>query len=206
MIGLIGENGSGKSTLLKLLAGILQPTSGTVSFQGERVTRRSASVIAYQPDVDLFHEKLTGDEVFEFYDSQFTDFSIDKAHEIAAFLQVQTTVQLGKLSKGNRGRIKMATFLARDAQLYLFYDPFAGLDPIARELLMKSIIKFVDTTNCAVVLSTHEVNEVEPILDQVMILKDGHLCAMDHLEEVRDVRGVDAVSWMKSLYESWRSK
>ena len=206
MIGLIGENGSGKSTLLKLLAGILQPTSGTVSFQGGRVTRRSASVIAYQPDLDLFHEKLTGDEVFTFYASQFEDFSIDKAQEISAFLQVPTTVQLKKLSKGNRGRIKMATFLARDAKLYLFDEPFAGLDPIARELLMKAMIKFIDTTDCAVVLSTHEVNEVEPILDQVMILKDGHLCAMDHLEEVRDERGVNAVSWMKSLYESGRDK
>lgn len=205
MIGLIGENGSGKSTLLKLLAGLLQPTSGTVIFQGERVTRRSASVIAYQPDIDLFHEKLSGDEVFKFYDSQFPDFSIDKALEVAQFLQVPTSVQLGKLSKGNRARIKMATFLARDAKLYLFDEPFAGLDPIARELLMKAIIKFIDTTDCAVVLSTHEVNEVEPILDQVMILKDGHLCAMDHLEEVRDVHGEDAVSWMKSLYESRKS-
>ena len=71
---------------------------------------------------------------------------------------------------------------------------------------MKAMIEFIDTTDCAVVLSTHEVNEVEPILDQVMILKDGHLCAMDHLEEVRDERGVNAVSWMKSLYESGRDK
>ena len=204
MVGLIGENGSGKSTLLKLMAGLLTPSSGTVTFGGDRVTRRFASVIAYQPDIDLFHEKLTGEEVFDFYASQFGDFSVEKAREVAKFLQVSTTVQLGKLSKGNRCRVKMATFLAREAKLYFFDEPFAGLDPIARESLMKAIIKFIDTTDCAVVLSTHEVNEVEPILDQVMILKDGHLCAMDYLEDVRDMRGEDAVSWMKSLYESGR--
>ena len=200
IIGLIGENGSGKSTLLKLMAGLLKPTSGTVTLHGEPVTRRSATKIAYQPDTDLFHDKLTGDEVFDFYATQFTDFSIEKARDVAMFLQVPTNVVLGKLSKGNRARIKMATFLAREATLYLFDEPFAGLDPLARESLMKAIIKFIDTTDCSVVLSTHEVNEVEPILDQVMILKDGHLCAMDNLEEVRDARGEDAVSWMKNLY------
>lgn len=200
IVGLIGENGSGKSTLLKLIAGILTPTSGTVKFGGERVTRRSAMFIAYQPDVDLFHEKLTGDEVFSFYASQFDDFSTEKALDIAAFLQVPTTVQLSKLSKGNRARIKMASFLAREAKLYLFDEPFAGLDPLARESLIKAIIKYIDTTDCAIVLSTHEVNEVEPILDQVMILKDGRLCAMEMMEKVRDERGEDAVTWMKNLY------
>lgn len=200
IIGLIGENGSGKSTLLKLMAGLLKPTSGTVTLNGKPVTRRSATKIAYQPDVDLFHNKLTGDEVFDFYATQFTDFSIEKARDVSAFLQVPTNVVLGKLSKGNRARIKMATFLAREATLYLFDEPFAGLDPLARESLMKAIIKFIDTTDCSVVLSTHEVNEVELILDQVMILKDGHLCAMDNLEEIRDARGEDAVSWMKNLY------
>lgn len=202
MIGLIGENGSGKSTLLKLMAGLLRPSAGKVLLNGEPVTRRHAHKIAYQPDVDLFHVELKAEEVFQFYATQFADFSVEKARDIAKFLGVPTMVQLGKLSKGNRARVKMATFLARDAELYLFDEPFAGLDPIARESLMRAMIKYIDTTNCAIVLSTHEVNEVEPILDQVMLLKDGHLCAMDQLEAIRDERGEDAVTWMKNLYES----
>lgn len=200
IIGLIGENGSGKSTLLKLLAGILTPTEGVIQWNGEKLTRRLATKIAYQPDIDLFYEKLTGEEVFAYYATQFDDFSLAKAREVAQFLQVPTNVALRKLSKGNRGRIKMATFLAREAALYIFDEPFAGLDPIARESLMKAMIKFIDTEFCSVILSTHEVHEVEPILDQVMILKDGHLCAMDHVEDMRDTEGTDAVSWMKKLY------
>ncbi len=200
IVGLIGENGSGKSTLLKLMAGILTPTSGTIELNGEKVTRRQTEKIAYLPDIDLFYEKLTGEEVFAFYESQFDDFSREKAKEVAAFLQVPTNVKLGSLSKGNRGRVKLATFLGRNAELYLMDEPFAGLDPLARESLMKAIIKFIDTEHCAVVLSTHEVNEVEPILDQVMLLKDGHLCAMDVVENIRHERGEDTVNWMKNLY------
>lgn len=200
IIGLIGENGCGKSTLLKLMASILVPTEGEITLNGEKVTRKLASKISYQPDIDLFYEKLTGEEVFQFYASQFDDFSVEKAREVAKFLEVPTGVKLGKLSKGNRGRIKMATFIARDAELYLMDEPFAGLDPLAREVLMKAIIKYIDTEHCSVVLSTHEVSEVEPILDQVILLKDGHIRAMENMEEIRDERGEDAVEWMKNLY------
>ena len=200
IIGLIGENGSGKSTLLKLMAGILVPTEGTITFDGAKVTRQMANKISYQPDIDLFYEKLTGEEVFALYASQFDDFSIEKAKEIAQFLEVPIGVKLIKLSKGNRARIKLATFIARDAELYLMDEPFAGLDPLAREALMKAIIKFIDIEHCSVVLSTHEVNEVEPILDKVILLKDGHIRAMENLEEIRDERGENAVEWMKNLY------
>lgn len=200
IIGVIGENGCGKSTLLKLLAGLLKPKSGSIEWKGQKLTRRNASEIAFQADVDLFHDKLTGEEVFKFYESQFDDFSVEKAKEVARFLNVPTDVPHGKLSKGNRARIKMATFIGRDAKLYLFDEPFAGLDPIARESLMKAIIKYIDTTYCSVVLSTHEVNEVEPILDKVMLLKDGHICSIEDLEDIRMKRGEDAVTWMKNLY------
>lgn len=200
IIGLIGENGCGKSTLLKLMAGILVPSEGAITLNGKKVTRKLANHISYQPDIDLFYEKMTGEEVFSLYAGQFDDFSIEKAREIAQFLEVPTKVKLGKLSKGNRGRIKMATFIARDVELYLMDEPFAGLDPLARESLMKAIIKFIDTEHCSVVLSTHEVSEVEPILDRVILLKDGHIRAMDNLEDIRDERGEDAVEWMKNLY------
>ncbi|MEK4628420.1 MAG: ABC transporter ATP-binding protein [Solibacillus sp.] len=200
IIGLIGENGSGKSTLLKLMAGILTPSQGEITLNGQPISRRTADMISYQPDIDLFYEKMTGDEVFTYYASQFEDFSIEKAKEIAAFLEVPTTIKLGKLSKGNRGRIKLATFIARETQVYLMDEPFSGLDPLAREGLIKAIIRFIDLENSTVILSTHEVNEVEPILDQVILLKDGHIRAMDEVEQIRDERGESAVQWMKNLY------
>ena len=200
IVGVIGENGCGKTTLLKLIAGILTPTSGEVTLNGQKVNRRMVSKIAYQPDIDLFYEEMTGDQVFRYFASQFEDFQIEKAQQVAAFLQVPTNIRLMKLSKGNRARVKLSACLARNTELYVFDEPFAGLDPLARESLLKAIIRFIDTENCSVVLSTHEVNEVEPILDQVILLKDGHIRAMDNLEQIRDERGENAVQWMKNLY------
>ena len=201
MIGIIGENGSGKSTLLKLMAGLLVPTAGVITLGGEQVTRRLTHKIAYQPDIDLFYENYTGEQVFQFYKEQFDDFSSDKAHIIASYLQVPTTEKLKKLSKGKRGRLKMAATLGRDTAFYILDEPFAGLDPLAREVLIKGLVRFVDLETQTIILSTHEVNEVEPVLDQVILLRDGQVHAMEELELIRDERGEDAVQWMKSLYE-----
>ena len=117
IIGLVGENGSGKTTLLKLIAGLLTPNSGTATFNGQPITRRIATDIAYMPDTDLFYPYFTVEQLFDFYDSQFVDFDLIKAKEIAQFLNMSLDSKIKSLSKGNRGRVKIAVTLGREATL-----------------------------------------------------------------------------------------
>ncbi|QGG51215.1 ATP-binding cassette domain-containing protein [Lysinibacillus pakistanensis] len=201
IIGLVGENGSGKSTLLKVLAGLLLPSSGEVLLNGNPVTRRSANQIAYLPDTDLFYDFYTGEQLFQYYASQFEDFSYDKACIVAEFLQVDKKMRLRQLSKGNRGRMKMAATLGREVPFYLMDEPFAGLDPIVREQLIKGLIQFTDMEHQTILLSTHELYEVEPILDQIILLQNGSIIAHEELERIRDLTNTDAVQWMKAYYK-----
>lgn len=201
IIGLVGENGSGKSTLLKVLAGLLLPSSGEVLLNGTRVTRRSADQIAYLPDTDLFFDFYSGEQLFQHYASQFEDFSYDKACIVAEFLQVDKAIKLRQLSKGNRGRMKMAATLGREVPFYLMDEPFAGLDPIVREQLIKGLIQFTDMEHQTILLSTHELYEVEPILDQIILLQNGSIIAHEEVERIRDVTNKDAVQWMKAYYK-----
>ncbi|MED3802354.1 ABC transporter ATP-binding protein [Lysinibacillus xylanilyticus] len=201
IIGLVGENGSGKSTLLKVLAGLLRPTNGEVLLNGMPVTRRSADKIAYLPDIDLFFDFFTGEQLFQHYASQFEDFSYDKACIVAEFLQVDKNVKLRQLSKGNRGRMKMAATLGREVPFYLMDEPFSGLDPIVREQLIKGLIQFTDFEHQTILLSTHELYEVEPILDQIILLQNGSIIAHEEVETIRDVSNKDAVQWMKAYYK-----
>jgi len=201
IIGLVGENGSGKSTLLKVLAGLLRPSSGEVLLNGTPVTRRSADQIAYLPDIDLFFDFYTGEQLFQHYASQFEDFSYDKACIVAEFLNVDKNMKLGQLSKGNRGRMKMAATLGREVPFYLMDEPFSGLDPIVREQLIKGLIQFTDIENQTILLSTHELYEVEPILDQIILLQNGSIIAHEEVEKIRDVTNKDAVQWMKTYYK-----
>lgn len=201
IIGLVGENGSGKSTLLKVLAGLLCPSSGEVLLNGTPVTRRSADKIAYLPDIDLFFDFYTGEQLFQHYASQFEDFSYDKACIVAEFLQVDKNAKLRQLSKGNRGRMKMAATLGREVPFYLMDEPFSGLDPIVREQLIKGLIQFTDIEHQTILLSTHELYEVEPILDQIILLQNGSIIAHEEVETIRDVTNKDAVQWMKAYYK-----
>ncbi|MEB2282441.1 ABC transporter ATP-binding protein [Lysinibacillus xylanilyticus] len=201
IIGLVGENGSGKSTLLKVLTGILRPSSGEVLLNGTPVTRRSADKIAYLPDIDLFFDFYTGEQLFQHYASQFEDFSYDKACIVAEFLQVDKSVKLRQLSKGNRGRMKMAVTLGREVPYYVMDEPFSGLDPIVREQLIKGLIQFTDIEHQTILLSTHELYEVEPILDQIILLQNGSIIAHEEVETIRDMSNKDAVQWMKAFYK-----
>jgi ABC-2 type transport system ATP-binding protein len=200
IIGLVGENGSGKTTLLKLMAGLLTPSSGSATFSGSRITRRIATNIAYMPDADLFYPYFTVQQLFEFYESQFADFNPTKSKEIAAFLNLSLDSKIKNLSKGNRGRVKIAATLGREADYYLLDEPFSGLDPMVRDDIAKGLIRFTDPERQTVIMSTHELKEVEPLLDEIVVLKGSRMIAHEAVDEIRDNYGKDATSWMVSLF------
>ena len=142
IIGLVGENGSGKTTLLKLAAGLITPDSGKALYGGAAITRRIASEIAYMPDTDIFYPYFTVEQLFDFYDSQFNDFDLTKAKEIAQFLNVDLDSKIKNLSKGSRGRVKIAVTLGREASYYFLDEPLSGLDPMVRDDITKGPYPF----------------------------------------------------------------
>lgn len=202
VIGLVGENGSGKTTMLKLIAGLLTPNTGKITFQGRPVTRRIASDIAYMPDADLFYPYFTVQQLFDFYASQFEDFDMMKAKEIAQFLNISLEDKMKHLSKGNRGRVKIAVTLGREAKYFLLDEPFSGLDPMVRADIVRGLIQFTDVEKQTVILSTHEIKEIEPLLDDIVVLKEGEVIAYKRVDEIRDLYGMDARSWMLTLFKN----
>lgn len=200
VIGLVGENGSGKTTLLKMMAGLLTPNDGEAMFYGKRITRRIAQDVAYMSDTDLFYPYFTVQQLFDFYASQFDDFDVVKAKEVAQFLNISLSSKMKQLSKGNRGRVKIAVTLSREAKYYLLDEPFSGLDPMVRQDITKGLIQFTDIERQTVIMSTHEIKEMEPLLDEIVVLREGKIIAHEQVDGIRDVNGMDATSWMISLF------
>lgn len=200
VIGIAGENGAGKSTLLRLLAGIKNPDDGTIALDHQPLTHRTCSRFAYLPDTDDFYSYLTGVQLFQFYETQFEDFNFLKALEVADFLDINIEQKIKTLSKGQRGRLKMAATLGRETTYYFMDEPFSGLDPMVRDSLIKGLIRFTDAETQTIVLSTHELYEVEPILDALLLLKNGEVISYHSLETIREEWQQDAVSWMKKQY------
>ncbi|MCT8137939.1 ABC transporter ATP-binding protein [Anaerobacillus sp. CMMVII] len=199
IIGLVGPNGSGKSTLLKLIAGLLKRSSGEIEVARINVTRLIANKVAFLAEVDSLYDFYTVDETIRFSASVFPDFDVQKAHTIIQALEVDRTKKVGTLSKGNRARVKIAIALSRKVPLLIMDEPLSGLDPLVREDIIKLIAKFVEMEEQTLIISTHEVTEIEPLLDHVIVVKNGEILLSENVEELREVRGQSVLDIMKEV-------
>lgn len=200
--GLIGENGSGKSTTLKLIAGLVKPDSGEVTVMNESVTRRIAKSVSYMTELDFFYPMYTVDEMLHYYESQFDDFNVEKAAKMLEMMKLDRTKRIQALSKGYRGRLRLVLALARDTPVVLLDEPFSGLDQLVREAVVESLLSFIDYEHQIVILTTHEIDEVETLLDEVAIIKNGSIIAKEPVEVIHSTQGKSIIEWMKSILRS----
>lgn len=199
VIGLIGPNGSGKSTTLKLMAGLLHPTQGSVLFDGRPMSRRLGCQISYLSDTAAVYSFYTVGQMVAYYGAMFADFDVRKATEMLSFLSLNPGQNVRTLSKGNLGRLKIALAVSRMTQLIVMDEPLSGLDPLVRQSIMKGLISFLDLEIQTVVMSTHEVDEVEPLLDLAILIDEGRVRAMEYTEDIRARYGQNIIGWMKEV-------
>ncbi|MCF6136279.1 ABC transporter ATP-binding protein [Pseudalkalibacillus berkeleyi] len=200
IIGLVGENGSGKSTTLKLIAGLIQPTQGSVTVNGVEVNRRIANQVSYLSELDEYYGFYNVGQTIDFYASQFSDFNKEKAEDIRSYMKLDRNAKLKHLSKGNRGRLKIVLNLAREVPVILMDEPLSGLDPMVRDSIVKGLISFIDLENQIVLITTHEIREIETVLDEVVAIKSGDIIGHHNVEELRSEHGMGIVEWMNKIY------
>lgn len=200
IIGLVGENGSGKSTTLKLIAGLNKPTKGTITINGVPSTHRIANQVAYLSELDEYYSFYNVGQTIDFHASQFPDFNKEKAEEIREFMNLDRNAKLKHLSKGNRGRLKIVLTLAREVPVILMDEPLSGLDPMVRESIVKGLISFIDLEKQVVLITTHEIKEIETILDDVIVIKDGSIIGHHNVESLRIEQNMGIVEWMTTIY------
>ncbi|MDZ5470865.1 ABC transporter ATP-binding protein (plasmid) [Bacillus sp. 31A1R] len=199
--GLLGPNGSGKSTTLKMIAGLVLPSSGTVTVNGKKAGRKIANEVAYLTELDMYYEPFTVQDMIDFTASQFKDFDMEKANELMGFMKLDTNKKLKQLSKGNRGRLKLVLALARKTSVLLLDEPFSGLDPLVRESIVTGLLKYIDFETQTVIIATHEIDEIESLLDEVLAIKDGEIIAMKHVEQIREEQRLSVLEWMKQTFK-----
>ncbi|MCO7125564.1 ABC transporter ATP-binding protein [Sporolactobacillus shoreicorticis] len=201
IVGLIGSNGSGKSTTLKLIAGLLRPTRGTVLVDGEIANRRICRKVAYLSELDTYYSFFTVKQTVDLYEQTFIDFNRKKAEEMLDFMKLDRSQKVKHLSKGNRGRLKIVVTLAREVPFILMDEPLSGLDPMVRSSIIKGLISFIDLEKQTVILTTHELQEIEPLLDTVILIKNGVILERESVEDIRCNENLSLVDWMVEKYE-----
>ena len=188
ILGLLGPNGSGKTTLIKLAEGLLQPTEGQILINGKVPGAEAKADIAYLPDREYLPEHMTVEQLLKFYADFFKDFDIVRAEDMLKSLQINKAHRMKKLSKGTKEKVQLILTMSRDAKIYILDEPIAGVDPAARDYILKTIISNY-SPDSLVIICTHLIADIESVLDEVVFLKEGRVVLHRNADELREETG-----------------
>lgn len=191
IIGLLGPNASGKTTLMKLIAGILQPTAGNITYP-DNVKRgaESKKYISFLPDTLIYPSYMKVKDAFKFYSEMYPDYSQKRADEMTELLDLGGTMDtnIRKLSKGMQERVALGLTFSRKTRVYLLDEPLGGIDPMGKSKIIGAILS-MQLDNSSIVVSTHLVKDIERIFDNVYFLSDGKIVFSGDCDQMREENG-----------------
>lgn len=199
IIGLLGPNGSGKTTLIKLISGLLVPTEGEILINGQKPGPESKACVSYLPERTYFQGSMKVNELIALFTDFYSDFHPEKAREMLANLNISENARLKTLSKGTKEKVQLIMVMSRQAQLYILDEPIAGVDPAARDYILRTIISNYNE-NATVLISTHLITDIEKVLDEVIFIRQGRIMLQDTVEHIRESRGKSVDSYFREVF------
>lgn len=194
IVGILGPNGSGKTTFIKILCGLLTPEEGTVLVDGKPIGVESKAVVSYLPERPYFPDTMRISEMLDFFEDFYQDFQREVAEGMLKTLELNPKSKISALSKGNREKVQLVLVMSRRAKVYLLDEPMGGVDPAARDFILKTILTNYNE-DASVLISTHLISDVENVLDDVVFIKQGNLVLYKSVDEIRmeEKKSVDAL-------------
>ncbi len=199
VVGLMGDNGAGKTTLLKVLAGVLADWTGNVRIDGLAPGPETKARVAYLPDASFLPSSLTPVQTIEQFARFFSDFDPQKAAEMVDFFGLPADRPLKEMSKGMGEKMQVSLTMSRDAQVYLLDEPISGVDPAARDIILRGILSQFSPESL-MVISTHLLADVEPIVDSVAFLRGGQLLLQGNTDQLRDEYQLSLDALFRKVY------
>lgn len=196
---LVGPNGSGKSTLMKMGAGLVKPDIGSVYFDNEKISYKSRAGIAYMPTEAFYYDYMTIALVADYYEDFYQDFSRAEFVNLINFMGLDMPLKVKTLSSGMAAKLKIAATLARKASVTMLDEPLNGIDLIARDQIINSIIGST-APESTFIISSHLFDELEPIVDNVVMLKEGKLIVEGNIEDIRQRYGKSISDLYREVY------
>ena len=196
---LLGLNGVGKSTTMKSIMKLIPINKGEILIDQTPITSQNINQLAYVPDIPIHDLGWTIPQNLKFAQVFYDGFDIEKAWRMIKFFNVPTDKKLKELSKGNLARFNIIIGLCQNTPYLLLDEPFSGIDVFTRQTfinLLKSEFLEKDQT---VILTTHEIDEVQDVADYIVLLEEGKVFATFSKDEA-EKEGLTIVEKMKSLY------
>ncbi len=193
IIGLLGPNGCGKTSMIKSIVGLINDYSGEILIDGQKPGVYTKEQVAYLPERNYLADWMTPKKAINYMADFYKNFNKERAYELLHAFGLPENQKMKTMSKGMKEKVQLLLVMSRDAKLYILDEPLGGVDPVARDFIMETILRnrFAGST---ILLSTHLIYDIEKILDGVLMIKDGNLAVNSSVAELTaDGRTVEQV-------------
>lgn len=185
--GLVGANGAGKSTLLRIIMGIFDANIGSVTIDGEEVSHnvKLKQKMVFIPDDLFFYPGYTLIDMAKYYQSMYDEFDMDYLRELAKLLKLKENVKISNFSKGMKRQCALICAIATNADYMFFDETFDGLDPVIRNVMKKIIVKQMNKKKTTIVMTSHNLRELEDICDNLGLLYQGGILFESEIDTIK---------------------
>ena len=185
--GLVGANGAGKSTLLRIIMGIFDANMGSVTIDGEEVSHnvKLKQKMVFIPDDLFFYPGYTLIDMAKYYQSMYDEFDMDYLRELAKLLKLKENVKMSNFSKGMKRQCALICAIATNADYMFFDETFDGLDPVIRNVMKKIIVKQMNKKKTTIVMTSHNLRELEDICDNLGLLYQGGILFESEIDTIK---------------------
>ena len=200
IIGILGPNGSGKTTLIKLINGLLTPSDGSITVNGNAPGVETKKIVSYLPDNSFLPPWMTAEQIVELFCDFYEDFRPELAFEMLDRLGISRKMRLKNLSKGNKEKVCLILVMSRNALLYVLDEPIAAVDPATRDYVISTIINNHNPES-SVLISTHIISDIEPVLDEAVFINRGKIVLHMSVDEIREQKGMSVDALFREVFK-----
>ena len=199
IVGLLGPNGSGKTTLLRILVSELRADSGSISIDGVQLSPALKAHISGLTTSDFMPAGMTIQEAADTYASFFKDFDRERFGQLLQEVSLSPDLKISSLSKGMKSQFALALTISRRAKLIVLDEPLDGVDPVAREDILR-LIAAGFSPDSTLLVTSHLINELERLLDEVYFIQAGEIRYIGDVETIRAEKQISLDELYREVY------
>lgn len=196
---LIGINGVGKTTVMKAIMNLTPIDGGEILINGEKIHKGSYEKITFIPDTITMLPQMKIKEAFTFMADFYDSWNQKRAEELLEFFRLKETDRISELSKGNTAKVNLILGLALNVDYVLMDEPFSGIDIFSREQIAEVFTSHL-IEDRGVIITTHEINDIEHLIDKAVLLDNGVVLKEFDTEEMRENEGKSVIDVMREVY------
>lgn len=196
---LVGINGVGKTTIMKTIMALTPINSGEILIDGEKIRKESFEKITFIPDTLTMLPQMKISDAFEFMADFYKNWNTQRGEELLRFFKLDLNERIADLSKGNMAKVNLLLGLSLDVEYLLMDEPFSGIDIFSREQIAEVFTSHL-IEDRGVIITTHEINDIEHLIDKAVLIENGKVVKEFNVEEVRENEGKSVVDIMREVY------